>query len=139
MSAFPQPTDGEPLDFHTERDEQSRSWTRARPNAALIERFGRFGYKVTLRGGEDVHYCALGVEEDKYIGRCDCKGWKYHDGPCAHLCTLRKAAFIGLIDVEKTDGSPGDEHEMRQMTGETFDGERFDGAIERAQEEVCHR
>ncbi len=60
MSAFPEPTDGESVDFLEERDADTESWTRADPREALIESFGRFGYKVTLRDGESVHYCALG-------------------------------------------------------------------------------
>ncbi len=140
MSTFPQSTDVEPLDFLTERDDQTGSWTRAHPDDALIEPFGRFGYKVTLRGGDDVHYCALGLEDGEYTGRCDCKGWQYHDGPCAHLCTLRKAHFLGQIDVAETDGSLEDEHEMHHATGEHFDGERFDTAVEKAQaREVARR
>ncbi len=134
MSAFPQPSEIESIDFLEERDDETRSWTRAHPDHALIEAFGRFGYKVTLRDGEDVHFCALGIENGEYIGRCDCKGWQYHDGLCAHLCTLRKADFIGLIDVEATDGSLDDEHEMRQATGETFEGEQHDAAIEQTRE-----
>ena len=134
MSAFPEPTDGEPVNFLEERDDDTESWARADPREALIEPFGRFGYKVTLRDGESVHYCALGLEDDEYIGRCDCKGWEYHDGPCAHLCTLRKADFLGLIDVEATDGSPDDEHEMHHATGETLEGEPHDAAIERTQD-----
>lgn len=134
MSAFPEPTDGELVDFLEQRDNETESWARADPRDALIESFGRFGYKVTLRDGDDVHYCALGIEDGEYVGRCDCKGWKYHDGPCAHLCTLRKADFLGVIDLETTDGSPDDEHEMHQATGEAFDGERHDGAIERPRE-----
>ncbi|APW99415.1 hypothetical protein CHINAEXTREME_17285 [Halobiforma lacisalsi AJ5] len=139
MSAFPEPTDGEAVDFLEERDGETESWTRADPREALIESFGRFGYKVTLRDGEDVHYCALGIDDGEYVGRCDCKGWQYHDGPCAHLCTLRKADFLELIAVEATDGSPDDEIEMRQSTGETFDGEHHDDAIERSREHEQER
>ncbi|QCS43420.1 SWIM zinc finger family protein [Natrinema versiforme] len=131
MSAFPEPTDGEDIDFLEERDADTESWARADPREALIESFGRFGYKVTLRDGESVHYCALGLEDGEYIGRCDCKGWEYHDGPCAHLCTLRKAAFLELIDVKLTDGTPDDEHEMRHATNEALEGEPHDGAIEK--------
>jgi hypothetical protein len=132
MSAFPEPTDGERVDFLEERDDRTESWTRADPREALIESFGRFGYKVTLRDGENVHYCALGITDDEYIGRCDCKGWQYHDGPCAHLCTLRKADFLELIDVESTDTSPDDEHEMCHATNEVFEDEPHDTAIEGA-------
>jgi len=134
MSSTADSTDVHTLEFEQEKDGPSTSWKRARPKEALIESFGRFGYKVTLRDGEEVHYCALGLEGGEYIGRCDCNGWKYHDGPCAHLCTLRKADFIGEIDVEAADGTPEDEHQMHQATGETFDGNPHDTAVEQARE-----
>ncbi|WP_254761857.1 hypothetical protein [Natrinema marinum] len=89
---------------------------------------------MTLRDGEDVHYCALGLEDDEYIGRCDCKGWQYHDVPCAYLCALRKADFLELISVESTDGSPDDGHEMCHATGETHEGEPHDAAIDRTRQ-----
>ncbi|WP_241432753.1 hypothetical protein [Natrinema pellirubrum] len=65
MSAFQSPSDGGPLDFLTERDGGTESWARADPREALIESFGRFGSKVTLRGGESVHYCERGIEDSE--------------------------------------------------------------------------
>ncbi|SER15365.1 RNA-binding protein [Natrinema salaciae] len=62
MSTFQNPPDKESLDCLTERDERTGSWVRSNLREALIQSFGRFGYKVTLRDGEDVHYCALGLE-----------------------------------------------------------------------------
>lgn len=109
-------TDG--LDFRAERDSQSRSWERADPGSALIERFGRFGYKVMLPGGS-VHYVALARDDDAWIGRCDCRGFEHHAGPCAHLCTLRKGAFIDEVTVESVAGLD-DEHAAAQATGEVF-------------------
>jgi|GEM_PF-957877 len=81
------------LDFLAERDNQSGSWTRAQPDRALIERTSTYAYLVTLPDGH-VHRCAYAINDDgTYVGRCDCDGYRYHDGPCAHLCTLRKAEF----------------------------------------------
>ena len=74
------------------------SWQRAAPEAALIERTGRYGYRVALPGG-DAHLVAVAHEGGEYVGTCDCEGWEYHDGPCAHLCTVRKAAFLGVTDA----------------------------------------
>lgn len=121
----------ERLDFQAERDAGSTSWQRADPRAALVERWGRYGYLVTLLGGS-AHFCALGRRDEALRGFCKCKGFRYNDGPCAHLCTVRKAAFAGL---ETIDGDPveipplaeGDlvdeEHTAAQVSGEVFDGE----------------
>ncbi|WP_205596838.1 hypothetical protein [Halostella salina] len=117
-------TDG--LDFRAERDRRTESWERADPSEALIERASRFAYRVMLKGG-DAHLVALAYEEGRYVGRCDCKGFEYHDGPCAHLCTLRKAEFIDAVDVEYVD-SLDDQHAAAQGTGEVFaDGGVADG------------
>lgn len=89
----------EPLDFLAERDDQTRSWQRGDPDEALIESLNRFGWLVTLPDG-DAHRCALAREHGAYVGWCDCNGYQYHDGPCAHLCALRKADFIHAHDLE---------------------------------------
>ena len=85
------------LDFEVEVESQSTSWERADPDGALIERTGPTEFRVMLPGGE-VHTCHYGTERGGHVGYCDCKGWEYRDddaSPCAHLCTLRQAEFIG--------------------------------------------
>ena len=75
------------------------SWNRAHPDNALIERIGDHSFVVTLKDGCSHHECRWKVgDENEYRGTCDCKGFQYNDGPCAHLCTLRKAYFIGATD-----------------------------------------
>lgn len=54
---------------------------------------------MTLPGG-DAHLVAVAVDDGQHVGQCDCKAWEYHDAPCAHLCTVRKAAFISATDVK---------------------------------------
>jgi hypothetical protein len=90
-----------PLDFLTERDDYTQSWQRGAPldDATEIERLNRYGWRVELPDG-DPHLCGLGTERGAYVGWCDCKGFKYGDGPCAHLCTLRQAEFIDACDVD---------------------------------------
>lgn len=80
------------LDF-TSAMSESRSWQRADDEEALIEKIDKHNYLVTLPGG-DTHYCTYATERGGYVGTCDCKGYKYGD-ICAHLCTLRKAEFVG--------------------------------------------
>jgi hypothetical protein len=88
----------EPLDFHAKREAGSDSWDRADPRSALLERQRWDTWLVTLRGGE-AHEVRLRRESGAYVGRCDCAGFEHHDGPCAHLCTVRKAAVVEVPDV----------------------------------------
>jgi hypothetical protein len=94
-------------EFGRETGEMSTSWERARPRSALIERQNRYGWRVLLPDGDHAHHVFLARDGDQYIGRChtyadgalrSCKGFKYGDGPCAHLCTIRKAAFGNIRD-----------------------------------------
>jgi|GEM_PF-1521477 len=96
-----------PVDFETEARTRSTSWQRAdeatRPENigdTEIEAVNRFAWTVRLPGGKR-HLTALLHREDWFEGYCDCKGFEYNDGPCAHLCTLRQAAFV---HVETADG-----------------------------------
>lgn len=89
---------GERLDFEALAGTDQTSWERADPEKALIEPLGRYGYRVTLPDG-DAHLVAVAVEDGEYVGDCDCKAAEYHDDPCAHLSTVRKAAFAGDEDV----------------------------------------
>ncbi len=93
---------GEVVDFESVAGTDSTSWGRADPQAALIERTCRYGYRVTLPDG-DAHLVAVAREDGEHVGTCDCKAAVYHDEPCAHLCTVRKAAFA---DVEDVNGEP---------------------------------
>lgn len=92
------PATPEPLDFRTQQRARTESWERAEPDAALLERQGWDTWLVTLPGG-DVHELQLRRENGAYLGTCDCAGFEYHEGPCAHLCTVRKADYIHSDDV----------------------------------------
>jgi hypothetical protein len=122
----------ERLDFEAARDAQTTSWERADPRRALIERWGRYGYLVTLPGGS-AHFCALGRRNGELRGFCKCKGFRHHSGPCAHLCTVRKAAYV---DMEAVNGEPieiapmaeyqpgpSEEHTAAQVAGQVFEEE----------------
>ena len=90
---------GSRVDFDVLAGSEETSWSRADPEAALIESTGRYGYRVTLPDG-DAHLVAIAREDGQHVGTCDCEAWEYHDGPCAHLCVVRKAAFAGVEDME---------------------------------------
>jgi len=90
-----------PLAFEVEKQRRTTSWKRAAPNDALLERQGWDEWLVTLPGGT-AHAARLHRENGAFVGACDCKGWEYRDhdeSPCAHLCTVRKAAFGHVDDV----------------------------------------
>lgn len=113
-----------PLDFYGERDAESQSWTRADPDAALIEPVALNKWRVMLPGGQP-HRVALTAERGAYEGECDCKGFEYRDAddsPCAHLCTVRRADYDnehGLAEVTDTYGEPVRVVNVEQERAET--------------------
>ncbi|WP_435362320.1 SWIM zinc finger family protein [Haloarchaeobius sp. DFWS5] len=44
---------------------------------------------------------AIACDGDEYVGRCDCRGFEYQSGPCAHLCMIRKAEFIDAETIDE--------------------------------------
>jgi hypothetical protein len=92
----------EPVDFLTERDDRTTSWERAAPmhEDTRISRINRFAWLVELPDGQP-HVTALVRRDDWFSGWCDCDGFQYQEGPCAHLCTLRQGAYV---HVQSDDG-----------------------------------
>jgi hypothetical protein len=89
----------EPLDFRSQQRERTTSWERADPAAALIETVAWNRWRVMLPGSTDPHAVHLEREHGAYVGGCDCPGFAHHDGPCAHLCTVRKADYGHFEDI----------------------------------------
>jgi len=94
-----------PLDFQGQRERETGSWRRACEEPALIERVAWDRWLVMFRDGEDTHLVRLHRDHGAYLGHCevhgtgeDCPGFAYHDGPCAHLCAIRRAAFGRVSD-----------------------------------------
>jgi len=88
-----------PIDFQAARDNGGDSWERADPRDATLARLRWDTWGIALPDGEDAHVAKLRHEGRGYVGTCDCDGFKFHSGPCAHLVALRKAEFIGATDV----------------------------------------
>lgn len=93
----------QPLNFDAAKENGGDSWSRADPRTATIQRLTFDQYGVALPDGDDAHVVTLRHEGQGYLGECDCKGYKFSSGPCAHLTTLRKAEFIG---EEQANGDP---------------------------------
>lgn len=99
------------LDFESEQRRQSTSWERADARQASIEAIGTYGYRVSLPDSDNEHVVAIGKREGLYVGYCECRGFEYNPGPCAHLCALRKADYLGehgvnVAEVEVSDEPP---------------------------------
>ncbi|WP_256402443.1 SWIM zinc finger family protein [Halorubrum salinum] len=84
---------GESINFDRLAGSTDTSWTKAVPYQSDIEVISRLGYRVKSPNGEEWHHVVLAREGDHHVGLCDCKGWEYNDGPCVHLCAVRKAAW----------------------------------------------
>jgi hypothetical protein len=91
-----------PLDFETKREEGSASWTRADPEAALIERIAWDTWLVTLPDGAAAHEVTLYRDHGAFVGdceiregdRCPARNYADPDEPCAHLCTIYKGTLF---------------------------------------------
>lgn len=87
------------LNFESARNSGGDSWDRADPRQATIARLSWDLWAVYLPDATDAHIIRIRHEGHSYVGECDCNGFEFHTGPCAHLCTLRKAEFICAEDV----------------------------------------
>jgi len=54
---------------------------------------------VVERPDGDGHVVELVSALSHYWGQCTCDGFEYHDGPCSHLCALKRAEGVGLVDI----------------------------------------
>ncbi|TKX70823.1 SWIM zinc finger family protein [Halorubrum sp. SP9] len=95
---------GESINFDRLAGTDDTSWNKAEPYESDIETVSRLGFKVRSPDGEEWHHVVLAREGDHHVGLCDCKGWEYNDGPCVHLCAVRKAAWTGVTPERDING-----------------------------------
>lgn len=86
-----------------ESDRASTSYTRATAAATLITIRGRFGYRVRLADGEDEHEVTLYRDRNGYRGCCDCPGFEFHSGPCAHLWAVKIGEQRGTLSIHAVE------------------------------------
>jgi len=97
-----------PVDISGAREEETESWQRAREqvDGAAVEIRRDTGAAVVRLPDGDAHGTILveaaGGDRGPFAGACDCDGWRYHDGPCAHLVTraLRSITRSGEVPVD---------------------------------------
>ena len=95
---------GESINFERLAGTDDTSWKKAVPYESDIETVSRLAFKVKSPEGENWHHVVLAREGDNHVGICDCKGWEYNDGPCVHLCAVRKAAWKGVTPERDING-----------------------------------
>jgi hypothetical protein len=99
-------------------DEPSSSYTRPRRSGVVIRPRGRFRYVVSITDEpvdtRRAHHAELYRETvtsgPEFRGRCSCKGFAFHAGPCAHLWGLKLAVEHETVELSELsdalDGAP---------------------------------
>jgi len=81
----------------------STAWQRAqeeRDHGGPINRAERM---VALSDGEDHHRVTWALKGTTLVAACDCAGYEYHDGWCAHVASLWWRWNLGEITVTHLD------------------------------------
>lgn len=128
-----------PLDFALVRENYPDRWDRVRNGVelALVERVAWDRWIVTLPDGGEPWKVRLRSDHGAYEGACEappgavrdhdrCPGHKWHDGPCAHLCTVRLADWCnrnGMGPILDTRGEEIRVHDVEEVYGERGDAE----------------
>jgi len=82
-----------PVDIDSVRGGESVAWERGKGAAgkAAVDVRAATGAAIVRLPDGDPHATILveaaGDETGPFAGACDCEGWRYHEGPCAHLVT----------------------------------------------------
>ena len=112
-----------PVDIESVRGGESTAWERGKGAAgkAAVDVRAETGAAVVRLPDGEPHATLLveaaGDDAGPFAGACDCDGWQYHDGPCAHLVTravrnvLRSGEVptdVGLYEELANAGGPGD-------------------------------
>jgi hypothetical protein len=94
-----------PVDIADAREGETEAWERGKQNAsdAAVEIRQDVGAAVVRLPDGDPHATLLvegaGSDNGPFAGACDCKGYQYHDGPCAHLVTRAVRSILRSGEV----------------------------------------
>lgn len=73
---------------------------RVEDTGTVLVPAGAFCWVVALLDGEGDHMVRLYRDKGRLLGGCDCKGWEYNPGPCAHLWAVYMAATASDDDPD---------------------------------------
>lgn len=91
------------IDFRTAEDDHTSSWQRALEDDAEITEVKPGRFAVQFDDSESGHVVHLTGDGSSYGGNCSCPGWKFHTGPCAHLCAVYQRIVEGTVIVPEVD------------------------------------
>jgi hypothetical protein len=139
------------VDIAGARDRETEVWERGKQHAgdAAVEVRQDVGAAVVRLPDGDPHATLLvegaGSDNGPFAGACDCKGYQYHDGPCAHLVTraVRSILRSGEVpeDVQRYQelanaGGPEPDADSEDAAGDEKREERTDGMDARGEDIV---
>lgn len=101
-------TADQPLRFDVP-DDPSESYRRPRRNGIVVRPIGRYRFAVSITDDpvdeRQQHvaemYRETVADGPDFRGRCSCKGWQFHAGPCAHLWGLKFAVEHGTVEIAR--------------------------------------
>lgn len=93
------------LDFDQVKEDYPDRVDGADCSSATVKPGEHFGEYVVQRenGSGNVHKPVIARDGGHFYGRCTCKGWKHHEGPCSHLIILRKLAVTNDVVIPNAD------------------------------------
>lgn len=96
-----------PLEF---RNRESGSYQRTEDAGMIVQTRGHFRWDVSITDSKNPHTVVLFWDRGDLRGGCDCRGFEYKHGACAHLWSIWRAAEFGTATIHKLedalDGSP---------------------------------
>jgi hypothetical protein len=92
----------DPLDFQQVAEIHPDRYQKCDAIESSVVDEGSGEWSVTRTPDADTHHCHLATHGPHYYGGCDCKGYQFNDGPCSHLCLLRRleaAEYLSLPEL----------------------------------------
>lgn len=91
--------DLERLSFSEIRDAYPDRFQKVDLAASRIECLDGPQFAVERNDSDEGHAVELVETLSHYWGTCTCDGFGWNDGPCSHLCALKRADAKGLISI----------------------------------------
>lgn len=92
------------------RNRSSGSYQRTEDAGMIVQPRGKFRWDVSITDSKRPHAVILFWDGGRLRGACDCRGFEYKRGPCAHLWSVWRAAEFGAAKISKLesalDGEP---------------------------------